>query len=86
MKKRSFVAAAVAMTLAGASALPAHAFPDYDRIERLERDEAAGGPWVEGGRSPYQGRYKVCNDLPTPVHDRDTSQRVTVMKKVCWFE
>ncbi len=73
------------IVLGGAFA-PAGAFPDSERIERLERDEARGGPRIEGGRSPFQTRYKICNEPPTPAYQRGTSRWVKVMKTACWFE
>ena len=74
--------------VAAGHAMPAGAdyWDNLDKLERLQRDEARGGPWIEGGRSPYQSRYKVCNELPTRIHDKSTSRRRTVMKKRCWFE
>jgi len=75
-----------AMLTSMAGTANADYFDNLEKIERLERDEARGGPWIEGGRSPFQTRYKVCNNLRTPVHVKDTSQRKMVMKKRCWFE
>ncbi|WP_029059057.1 hypothetical protein [Stappia stellulata] len=71
-------------------AAPAGLAEDYvDRLMRLDRltqDEARGGPRIEGGRSPFQKRVKVCNVMPTPVRDPDTGELVKVMKEVCWME
>jgi len=78
--------AAVSLSLVG----PAQAGQDYmDRmilLDRLKRDEARGGPSIKGGRSPFQQRVKVCNEMPTPVRDPKTGELVKVMKEVCWME
>lgn len=56
------------------------------KLDRLKRDEARGGPYIEGGRSPFQRRVKVCNVMPTPVRDPRTGELVKVQKEVCWWE
>lgn len=56
------------------------------KLDRLERDEARGGPYIRGGRSPLQSRVKVCNVMPTPVRDPKTGELVKVRKEVCWWE
>ena len=81
---------AIAGLIAGGLTGSATAGQDYvDRLlklEKLERDEARGGPYIRGGRSPFMQRYKVCNVMPTPVRDPKTGQKTRVMKEVCWWE
>ena len=62
------------------------AFDRTMKLDRLERDEARGGPYIRGGRSPLQRRVKVCNVMPTPVRDPKTGELVKVRKEVCWWE
>lgn len=80
------LAVAIALTAVTTTAQAGrHGHGDYYKIERLLADESRGGPWVEGGVSPFQTRYKVCNVLRTPTRNR-YGERVYRMKKVCWFE
>lgn len=90
MKKTTLtvIALTVAATAMVSSSASAGRY-GHDRtheIERLLDDERRGGPWVEGGISPYQTRYRVCQNLPTPVYDDYSGRKVVVMKKRCWWE
>ncbi|WP_349357785.1 hypothetical protein [Stappia sp.] len=91
MRHTVLLAAVAAFSLSLAAPVgPAQAGQDYmDRmilLDRLKRDEARGGPTIKGGRSPFQQRVKVCNEMPTPVRDPKTGELVKVMKEVCWME
>jgi len=78
--------AATATISTGASARGGNKSRDMQDIERLSRDEARGGPYVDGGRSHGGARYKVCQTLSTPEYDYDTGRRVYVTKERCWWE
>jgi hypothetical protein len=82
----AFSGALVALTLAAPTATAEDYVDRILRLDRLTQDEARGGPRIEGGRSPFQKRVKVCNTMPTPVRDPDTGELVKVMKEVCWME
>ncbi|NRG17684.1 hypothetical protein HPQ64_08285 [Rhizobiales bacterium] len=87
---RSAVAVAVLSAVVVGPAGQAFAGSDYwDRsatLRDLERSEARGGPYIKGGRSGFQTRFRVCNILPTPTRDPQTGERIYVNKEVCWFE
>ncbi len=80
-----------ALTIPPVLAFSTAAFAEdyFDRLQTLqdlEYSEARGGPYIKGGRSPFQARFRVCKVLPTPVKDKETGKRIKVNKEVCWFE
>ncbi|MBB4304056.1 hypothetical protein GGD81_003111 [Rhodobium orientis] len=85
--------AIIALTIAGSAVVSTSASAgrrdtgsDRAMLEELDRDEARGGPWVEGARAPGMVRYRVCQNLPTTVYDEDLGERVVVVKKQCWWQ
>ncbi|MHC5652581.1 hypothetical protein [Stappia sp. ICDLI1TA098] len=87
MIKQLAIFALIAAALAASQTARAGDFTDRQMlIDRLNRDEARGGPYIRGGRSAFQARVKVCNVMPTPVRDPKTGKLVKVMKEVCWME
>lgn len=81
---------AIVLAVAFVSATPGVAGGDYFdnflKLQRLQNDEARGGPRIVGGRSALQDRFRVCKVLPTPTRDPATGQRNIVDRQVCWFE
>ncbi len=89
-KKTTF--AVLALTIAATSLATTTAsagrggHKDSTKVEELLAGEEPGGPFLEGGVSPYQARHRVCQFLTTPVYDAYSGEREYVRKKTCWFE